>query len=238
MFPLRDHNPSRGTPFVTWALIALNVAIFASYFTMPQAGVERVFDTWALHPARITEGDDLYTLISAMFLHGGPMHIIGNMLFLYIFGDNLEDHFGHLGFLIFYLATGFVASAAQIVADPASTIPNVGASGAIAGVMGGYLLLFPRAKVDVLVVLGVITMVAMPAWTMLGFWFATQIFSGIASVGQTGGGVAYWAHAGGFAAGLVLTGLLWALGKSPQRVEGHPAYRPTDASPVPRVRRR
>lgn len=238
MFPLRDHNPSRGTPFVTWALIALNVGIFATYFTMPPDGVKAVFDDWALHPARIAEGQDLHTLVSAMFLHGGPMHIIGNMLFLFIFGDNLEDHFGHVGFLIFYIVTGFVASAAQIVADPASTIPNVGASGAIAGVMDGYLLLFPKAKVDVLVVLGVITMIAVPAWTMLGLWFAIQVVSGIASIDQQGGGVGYWAHAGGFAAGLVLTGMLWAFGRSPQRVEGHPAHRPTDASPFPRVRRR
>ena len=238
MFPIRDHNPTRGAPFVTWTLIALNLAIFASYFWMPQREVALVFDEWALHPARISSGAELHTLVSAMFLHGGPMHIIGNMLFLYIFGDNLEEHFGHVGFLIFYLATGFIASAAQIFADPSSTIPNVGASGAIAGVMGGYLLLFPKAKVDVLVVMGVITWIAVPAWTMLGLWFAMQVISGVASMEQTGGGVAYWAHAGGFAAGLAITGLAWLAGRSPSRVQGHPAHRPTEASPFPKVRRR
>ena len=238
MFPLRDHNPSRGTPFVTWALIALNLAIFATYFWLPPREVALVFDEWALHPARITEGGDLHTLVSAMFLHGGPMHIIGNMLFLFIFGDNLEDHFGHLGFLLFYLVTGFVASAAQIVADPASTIPNVGASGAIAGVMGGYLLLFPRAKVDVLIVMGIITWIAVPAWTMLGLWFGIQVVSGFATLDQSGGGVAYWAHAGGFAAGLILTAMAWLGGRKPHRIEGHPAHEPTSASSVPTVRRR
>ena len=238
MFPLRDHNPTGKTPFVTWALIALNVAIFASYFWMPQREVAGVFDTWALHPARISAGAELHTLVSAMFLHGGPMHILGNMLFFYIFGDNLEEHFGHLGFLLFYLATGFIASAAQIVADPASTIPNVGASGAIAGVMGGYLLLFPKAKVDVLVVMGVITMIAVPAWTMLGLWFGLQVLSGFTTMEQTGGGVAYWAHAGGFAAGLILTAIAWIGGRKPERVAGHPAHRPTTASPFPKVGRR
>lgn len=238
MFPIKDHNPSRGTPFVTWTLIAINVAIFATYFWKPEPEVLVVYRDWALHPARIANGNDLYTLISAMFLHGGPMHLIGNMLFLYIFGDNLEDHFGHLGFLVFYLATGFVASAAQIVADPASTIPNVGASGAIAGVMGGYLLLFPKAKVDVIVLLGVIVrMIAMPAWTMLGLWFGIQVLSGVATMNVQGGGVAYWAHAGGFAAGIALVAVAWVLGRRPHRVDYHPAHPPTDASPFPKVKR-
>ncbi|MEM9726657.1 MAG: rhomboid family intramembrane serine protease [Pseudomonadota bacterium] len=238
MFPLRDHNPSRRVPFVTWTLIALNVAIFAAYFWRPEQEVfQLVYADWALYPAAIVAGDDLYTLISAMFLHGGPMHIIGNMLFLYIFGDNLEDHFGHLGFLLFYLIAGFAASAAQIVADPGSTIPNIGASGAIAGVMGGYLLLFPKAKVDVLVVMGLITIIAMPAWTMLLLWFGIQVVSGLASIGATGGGVAYWAHAGGFAAGVVFVGLAWLMGQRPRRVDYHPDHPPTAASPFPAVRR-
>ena len=238
MFPIRDHNPSRGTPYVTWALIAINIVVFLTYFTRPEPEVIAVFADWALHPARVAEGQDLHTLISAMFLHGGLMHILGNMLFLWIFGDNLEDHFGHLGFLVFYLATGFAASAAQIVADPTSTIPNVGASGAIAGVMGGYLLLFPKARVDVMVLLGVIArMVTMPAWTMLGLWFAIQVISGFVSeISQ--GGVAYWAHAGGFAAGVALVGVAWLAGRSPRRVDLHPDHPPTSASPFPAVRRR
>lgn len=133
------------------------------------------------------------------------MHLGGNMLFLYIFGDNLEHRMGHAKYLGFYLLSGIAASYAQIIADPASMIPNVGASGAIAGVMGGYLLLFPKAKVDVLMIIGLLTRVqSMPAFAMLGYWFLLQIISGTSTLGSEGGGVAYWAHAGGFVAGVVM----------------------------------
>lgn len=146
MFPLRDHNPSGRTPYVTWALIALNIIVFLSYATMfdTPAKIDGFFAQWALIPARISAGQGYETLITSMFLHGGLMHIAGNMLFLWIFGDNLEDEMGHFGYLVFYLLSGIGAGLAQYIAAPYSPVPMVGASGAIAGVMGGYLLLFPR----------------------------------------------------------------------------------------------
>ena len=152
MFPIRDHNPSERTPYVTYALLAANILIFISYWPLQTNYPEHLgafWDAWAMRPVEITRGIDLHTLVTSMFLHGGWMHLAGNMLFLYIFGDNLEDQLGHVPFLLFYLACGVLADLGQIIADPDSPIPNVGASGAIAGVMGGYLLLFPKAKVDI-----------------------------------------------------------------------------------------
>lgn len=211
MFPIRDHNPSNTTPFVTWALIAINVVVFLGYF--PQlsgndAQLHAFYTEWALIPAEIGGADP--SLLTYMFLHGGWMHLILNMLFLFVFGDNIEDLLGHVGFLVFYLATGVAAGYAQMASDPASIIPMVGASGAIAGVMGGYLLMFPRARVDILIFLVIfIRVFTLPAWIVLGFWFALQLVNGAATVGATGGGVAYWAHAGGFVAGLVLLLPIW-----------------------------
>ena len=204
MFPIRDHNPSSRTPYVTWALIVVNVAVFLSYAgALGTREILAVYGQWAMIPERVSAGVQTYTVLTSMFLHGGWMHLIGNMLFLWIFGDNVEDELGHGGFLAFYLGTGAVAGLAHLAADPASGVPTVGASGAIAGVMGGYLLLFPRARVDVLLILVVIVrIVPVPAFVMLGVWFAIQLLSG-ASVDTSGGGVAYWAHAGGFAAGAV-----------------------------------
>lgn len=211
MFPIRDHNPSSSTPFVTWALIAINVLVFLSYFPQLSGNdfaLLAFYDEWALVPAEVTGTNQ--ALLTHMFLHGGWMHLIFNMLFLYIFGDNVEDLLGHVGFLVFYLAAGVAAGFAQMVSDPSSTIPMVGASGAIAGVMGGYLLMFPRARVDILVILVIfIRIFTLPAWIMLGLWFALQVVNGAASAAVTGGGVAYWAHAGGFAAGLVFLLPIW-----------------------------
>ncbi|KAA2313201.1 rhomboid family intramembrane serine protease [Pseudooceanicola sediminis] len=207
MFPLRDHNPSLGRPLVTYALIFLNILVFFYYvgpFQDPRS-IQTIFARHAMIPANITAGEAPLTLITSMFLHGGMLHLAGNMLFLWIFGDNLEDEMGHLGFLGFYLAAGVGAGLAQALAAPASTVPTVGASGAIAGVLGGYLLLFPRARVDILVILLVFfRSITVPAWIMLGLWFALQLFNGLGS-DPTTGGVAYWAHAGGFLLGLVLT---------------------------------
>jgi membrane associated rhomboid family serine protease len=207
MFPIRDHNPSSRTPYVTFALIAANVAAFL--IELPLMGDDRAlyrfFQVWALIPAEATQGGDWWPLLTSMFLHGGILHIAGNMLFLWIFGDNLEDQMGHLGFLLFYLAAGIAAGLAHVAAEPLSYVPTVGASGAIAGVMGGYLLLFPRARIDVLVIFVVFFRVfALPAWVMLGLWFAIQVVFGLGSPAE-GGGVAYWAHAGGFLAGIALT---------------------------------
>jgi membrane associated rhomboid family serine protease len=212
MFPIRDHNPSLRTPYVTYALIALNVIAFLSYVALlgDEPRLNAFFERWALIPARFTAGQGTITIVTSMFLHGGFMHIAGNMLFLWIFGDNLEDFFGHLGFLAFYLACGVAAALAQVLPAPDSTVPMVGASGAIAGVMGGYLLLFPRARVDVLVILVIIIrMIALPAWVMLGFWFGIQLVNSYVSFGLDSGGVAFLAHSGGFAAGLLLTLPFW-----------------------------
>ena len=247
MFPIRDHNPSGRSPYVTFTLIALNVVIFLGYWTTLQseAQLNAFFYQWGLVPGSFMQGQGMATLITSMFLHAGWMHIAGNMLFLWIFGDNLEDEMGHGGFLLFYLLGGIAAAAAQIAAAPFSPIPMVGASGAIAGVMGGYLLLFPKARVDVLFIFVIIFRIfPIPAWIVLGVWFAIQLFSGAAMPGDEGG-VAYWAHAGGFAAGLVLAlpALIRRGGRAYwQRTEGHPphpeAQYPISRSSIPRVPKR
>lgn len=223
MFPFRDHNPSNRTPYVTWTLIAINIIIFASYATMDERGTAMVFYSWGLVPVLSSPE----TFLTSMFLHGGLMHLAGNMLFLYVFGDNMEDQMGHLGFLLFYLAGGLAAAVAQVASDPSSQIPMVGASGAIAGVMGGYLLMFPKARVDVILILIIIfRVIPVPAYIVLGAWFAIQLVQGWA-VPTDGGGVAYWAHAGGFAAGLLLTIPIWRKRGGPafwRRTEGHPPH--------------
>ena len=246
MLPIRDHNPSERTPFVTYALIAANIAVFIAYwplFSDPRA-LGGFYDTWALFPARVSTGVEYGGLFTSMFLHGGIMHLAGNMLFLWIFGDNLEEEFGHWGFLGFYLLSGLGAGLVHVIADPASTVPTVGASGAIAGVMGGYLLLFPKARVDILLILIIIFRIfPVPAWLMLGIWFGLQLFNGVAA-DQAGGGVAYWAHAGGFIIGFALVIPIWLRRGGPaywNRTEGHPphpeAKYKTVRTSVPNVRR-
>jgi len=246
MFPIRDHNPSGRTPFVTLALIAANVGIFALYWLAlaSDEALGRFFMAYGLVPARISYGEGYWTFVTSMFLHGGWMHLIGNMLFLYIFGDNMEEEMGHLGFLGFYLASGVAAAGAQFAAEPGSMVPMVGASGAIAGVMGGYLLMFPRARVDVFFFFVVFFRVfPIPAWIVLGVWFAMQLGSGWATPADQGG-VAYWAHAGGFMAGLLMAVPAWLRRGGPGywgRTHGAPphpvaVYRDLRTS-VPRVRR-
>lgn len=247
MFPIRDHNPSGQTPYVTWALIALNVAVFLAYWPFMQNEMQLAYfyDEWGLVPAYVTEGHDLHGLLTSMFLHGGWMHLLGNMLFLWIFGDNMEDEMGPMRFLLFYLASGFAAAGLQILADPYSQIPMVGASGAIAGVMGGYLLLFPKARVDIFVFFIIfIRIFPVRAWLMLGLWFGLQIFGGISTPSEEGG-VAFWAHAGGFVAGLLLALPLWlrlggtAFWRETHGVPPHPAASyPIVRSRVPTVVRR
>jgi membrane associated rhomboid family serine protease len=190
-------------------------------------------------------GEGLETIVTSMFLHGGWMHLAGNMLFLWIYGDNLEEEMGHVGFLVFYLACGVTAGLAQALPDPGSPIPMVGASGAIAGVMGGYLLLFPKAKVDVLFIFIIFFRIfAIPAWIVLGLWLVIQIGSGVAIPGDEGG-VAYWAHVGGFVAGLVLTLPVWLRRGARgywRQTAGHPPHPETQfkasRSNIPLVRRR
>ena len=153
----------------------------------------------------LSDDGTCYTVLTSMFMHGGWMHIIGNMWFLWIFGGNVEDAMGHARFVVFYLLCGLAAAAFQVAADPASTIPMVGASGAIGGGLGAYILLYPRVHVHLLIfIIFYVTTIAVPAYLMLGYWFLVQVLSGVASVGREGGGVAFWAHVGGFVAGGLL----------------------------------
>ncbi|MFT4012501.1 MAG: rhomboid family intramembrane serine protease [Paracoccus sp. (in: a-proteobacteria)] len=239
MFPIRDHNPSLRTPHIRNALIALNLLMFL--LTAPWAGgAVDLWDRLALYPVAIMHRDWLWGLVTHMFLHAGLLHLGGNMLFLWVFGDNLEDQMGPLGFLAFYLACGLVAAAGQIAVDPMSGIPMVGASGAIAGVMGGYLLLFPRARVDVIAIIIIfIRRFTIPAWVLLLVWLGLQIVQGLA---MRDDGVAYMAHAAGFGAGMVLTLPLFLRRggiRFWQGTHGRPPHRPADYAPsrIPSVRR-
>jgi len=247
MFPIRDHNPSGRTPYVTYTLIAANILVFISYAWMlsNDRAIWGFFEEWAIIPVYLSHGEHYYSLFTSLFLHAGFMHLAGNMLFLWIFGDNLEDEMGHVRFLLFYLACGLAAGLIHVVTAPGSQVPTVGASGAIAGVLGGYLLLFPKAKVDILLILIVFFRIfPIPAWVMLGIWFAMQLIGSIGSDPDTGG-VAYWAHVGGFVAGLILTVPLWLRRGGPaywDRTHGqpphpHPDYR-IERSNIPRVPRR
>lgn len=245
MFPIRDHNPSERTPWVTYTLLVANIGVYLAMLAVddPRA-LGQIYYDWGMVPALVTHGQGLEGIFTAMFIHGGFWHLAGNMLFLWIFGDNLEDQLGHLGFVLFYLASGAGAAVLQVLPDPSSYVPMIGASGAIAGVMGGYLLLFPRARVDVLLFLVIYARVfALPAWVVLIVWFGLQVLNGVSADAQMGG-IAYWAHAGGF-----VVGFLWVLPKWMgaggtafwRRTHGHPPH--PDAryeiseSRIPRVRR-
>ncbi len=219
MIPLRDDNPQILTPIATYAIIALNAVAwallqgFGSDPALP-ASICRLglipgellgtAPVGARTFCQIGEAD-WSTVVTSMFMHGGWFHIIGNMWFLWIFGNNVEDVMGHVRFVVFYLLCGLGAAALQVAADPASTVPMVGASGAIGGVMGAYVLLFPRVHVHLLLLLGFYaTTIAVPAMFMLGYWLVIQLVGGFSSLGAEGGGVAFWAHVGGFVAGAVL----------------------------------
>ena len=203
MFPIGDDNSARrSVPFVTYALIALNILAFLLELDNGEAFIR----AWAFIPARFAAdpAGNLPTIFSAMFMHGGWLHLGGNMLYLWIFGDNVEDRFGHVKYLAFYLLAGIAATFAQFAVMPGSNVPNVGASGAIAGVLGAYILMFPHARVNVLFGSHI---VAMPAVIVLGFWIVLQLMSGVGSIASTDadvGGVAYMAHVGGFVAGFLM----------------------------------
>jgi membrane associated rhomboid family serine protease len=226
MFPIRDDNPHFLTPYATAVIVALNVLSWALVQGLgSEPALARSVCSLGLVPGEllgrlpagvevpigpgtncvITASSNWASILSHMFLHGGWMHLIGNMWFLWIFGNNVEDSMGHARFVVFYLLCGLVAAGLQLMADPASGIPMVGASGAIGGVMGAYVVLYPRVSVHMLFIFGFyVTTIAVPALWMLGYWFLVQMLGGLGSIGAQGGGVAFWAHVGGFVAGAVL----------------------------------
>jgi membrane associated rhomboid family serine protease len=227
MFPIRDENPTLHQPLATFAIIAVNVLIWAGVQGFGSAvPLARSLCLYGLIPAELLDlapigaiislGDNLgcsldqgslLSLLSHQFLHGGWFHLITNMWFLWIFGDNVEDVMGPLRFVVFYLLCGLAAATAQIMSDPAAVVPMVGASGAIGGVLGAYARLYPQARVVTVIFLGIFfTTVELPAIAMLGYWFFLQLAGGIPALQGQGGGVAFWAHVGGFLAGLVLVG--------------------------------
>ena len=225
MFPISDHNPTRITPYVTYALIGANIFIFLYQLRLTSPQLEQFFQLYAVVPKELTASfggipvnqtvPEPLTLVTSQFLHGGFLHILGNMLFLWIFGNNIEDKLGHIKYIIFYITCGSLAALAQWFFSMQSGIPSLGASGAIAGVMGAYILRFPHAKIRTLVFLGpFIVFPDIPAIFFLGIWFLQQALYGIASlnvpsnIGMESGGVAYWAHAGGFVFGAIIGPLL------------------------------
>lgn len=242
LFPIRDDNPNFLTPYATVGILVVNVAVWAllqgfggepslsasicRFGLIPGELLERVTPgaRLPLGPGMtcvLGEGGGWHTVLTSMFLHGGWLHIIGNLWFLWIFGNNVEDAMGPVRFVLFYLLCGAGAAALQVAADPASTIPMVGASGAIGGVMGAYVLLYPRVHVHLLLFLGFyVTTVAVPAVFMLGYWLLLQLVGGFTSLNASGGGVAFWAHVGGFVAGAILIFLF----RDRQLLDKHPYH--------------
>jgi rhomboid family protein len=206
MIPLRDNNPTKRLPIMTLIVIAINVVVFLYTNSLSTRAQNQFFINYGLIPLKITatfNPTTALTFITSMFLHGGWLHIIGNMLYLWIFGNNIEDRLGIIGFTIFYLICGIAAGLAQIAIDPRSPIPQIGASGAIAGILGGYIVLFPRARVQTLIIfVYFFTIRELSALWVLGFWFVLQVINALISAGQSD--VAFFAHIGGFIAGLVL----------------------------------
>jgi len=217
MIPLRDTIPTRRFPVVNTAVIVLNVLVFLFESVLTSDQLDQAIWLGGLIPAYFWQGGGLgrwYPLLTSMFMHGGWLHLISNMLALYIFGDNVEDRLGHLRYLLFYLASGLAAGGAHLVANSGSPIPTIGASGAIAGVLGAYMVLYPRARVlTIIPVFYIIRVVEVPAFIYLGFWFISQLFNGFLALAAAAGvmqagGVAWWAHIGGFVFGLAIVRLI------------------------------
>ncbi|MGK7916811.1 MAG: rhomboid family intramembrane serine protease [Prochloraceae cyanobacterium] len=225
MVPLHDDNPTRITPYLTYGLIVVNVLVFFHELSLSEQQLNDFFHLYAVIPKELTASlnnipssqpvPECLTLVSSQFLHGGWLHLAGNMLFLWIFGNNIEEQLGRCKYLIFYLACGILAALSQWFFSMDSNIPSLGASGAIAGVMGAYIIRFPRAEILTLIPIGFLILpIRVPAVFFLGFWFVQQAFSSLASldvpssIGIEGGGIAYWAHAGGFIFGMILGPLL------------------------------
>ena len=215
MFPLADVIPSRTTPVVTVSLIAINALAFLFQLTLSDYELQQFVQQYGVVPAYFS----WVSVITSMFLHGGWLHFLGNMLYLWIFGDNVEDRMGHGWYLIFYLLCGTAAAVGQAITQPYSLIPMIGASGAIAGVMGAYFVLFPHSRVLTIVfILLFVDIIEIPAIFFLGIWFLMQFFSGVGSLdsGSASGGVAFWAHVVGFATGAGI-GAMWRLGETSER---------------------
>ncbi len=232
MIPLRDLNPTRRRPLITYGIIALNILVFLYEIMLPERAQNNLVRQFGVIPWRVVNDfgpTTALTLFTSMFLHGGFLHILSNMLYLYIFGDNVEDTMGGFPYLIFYLACGVGAALAQVMADPHSRIPAIGASGAIAGVLGAYLVFFPHAQVQSLVFFGYFArVVELPAILVLGGWFVLQLFNGVLSLGVAQmGGVAWFAHIGGFISGVGASLLCRLAGCKPRpsRPIVYPYYR-------------
>jgi membrane associated rhomboid family serine protease len=208
MIPLRDSQPSHSTPLVTATLIGANVLIFFYQLSLDPYSLNHFVAAYGVVPARL----DLSTLVTSMFLHGGWLHLIGNMWFLWIYGDNVEDILGPFKYLLFYLACGVAAGLTHVLTNPDSRVPTIGASGAIAGVMGAYMVKFPHSRIVTLVpIFFFVTLVEIPAAIMLVYWFVLQVFSGVGAMAYSSvsqGGVAWFAHAGGFLAGMILVSVM------------------------------
>ena len=232
MFPIGDeHNGRRLTPVVNYALIALNVLVFLYELSLPRPELQDFFFRWGAQPSEITAGHDWITLLTAMFIHGGWLHLIGNMLFLWVFGDNVEDTMGHVKYLLFYLICGVAGGALQCFVQPDVGTPTVGASGAISGVLGAYLVLFPHGRIKTVVFLWFVPFVFLvPAWFQLGLWIVIQFVNGFITLSvstRETGGTAWFAHIGGFLAGALLVYLLAdreALARQRAMREGNRAF--------------
>ena len=226
MIPLKDDNPTRHFPWVTVLFIIANLAVFLFEASLAEESLNAFIIEWGLVPSRLLanplDARELMTVFTSMFLHGGWLHVLGNMLYLWIFGNNIEDRLGPVGFTLFYLAAGVAAGLAQVAASGPVDIPTVGASGAVAGVLGAYLLLYPGAAIVTLIpIFFFIEVARVPAFLVIGFWFLLQLGNGVASLGDVAiGGVAWFAHIGGFAMGL-LVAALFALAERARR----PRYR-------------
>ncbi len=215
MFPVSDVIPSRTTPYVTISLIVFNALAFLYELTLSDRDLQQFVELYGVVPASLSWS----SVVTSLFLHGGWLHVLGNMLYLWIFGDNVEDRMGHGRFVLFYLGCGAAAALGQVATNPSSIVPMVGASGAIAGVMGAYFVLFPHSRILTAVfIFFFLDLIEIPAIFFLGIWFLMQFFSGVGSLGAdaAGGGVAFWAHVVGFAAG-ALAGALWRTAERTQR---------------------
>lgn len=214
MIPVRDENRSALTPHITWILIIINIAAFLATWLPGLRFLTNTVYEFGMIPAFILQGQNLHTLFTSMFLHGDLLHLGSNMLYLYVFGDNIEDALGHVRYVGFYLLSGLAASLAHLMTSSGSSVPAIGASGAISGVLGAYLVLYPKARIVTLVFY---VFVRIPAIFFLGFWFILQLSSGtMALAGGVSSGVAYWAHIGGFVAGTLVALLLRAVRKPPR----------------------